>query len=979
MTLLDRFRAQPRHKDPDPAVRLAYVAELPLSERDQILASAREDDDARVRRAAVAKLMDPSALAVVAREDTDEEVRAQGLAMLRDLALEAFEGVTEAEALAAVDALDDQKTLAQIAKTSLRADVGQRALARLTDSRAVASVARQAEVDAVRHAALERVSDRDALLAIALNCDFKDTAVSAVERLSARADLETVANRARNKSAAKRARAIVREADDRAAGEAAAIAARDAVAFATSAAESRTTASQSPAPTAEPIAATPPQALDEAPMPPQAVDQAAARRAEEADLVDAENISAATTAAAPADAGRPSAHAPRALEQPSDHASPVDHPTPSAEIEQPSDHVLPSVEPPTDQASRGIEPAGEHAAGGGEQPGDHGRGAEQLGDHERRDESPVERARDIERRTARLSELVQEMEDAVNDAGLGSARRRVGLVRREWKDVASGMVVDPQLIDRLARAEAQLAGRESQANELEARTRRDALTRLQQLAVRVESLAGRTDVALKSGERALRDLRETLSHVPPLPSRRDYEEIVARLKAAQATLTPTVKELREVADWQRWANIGIQEQLCEKMDALREVADPEEVVRRIRDLQMQWRQASDVPRAQGETLWRRFKAAHDELWARVEALFAAQAAVRADNLAKKIVLCEQAEALADSTSWLQTAAAIKGLQAEWKTVGPVPRGQEKSTWERFRAACDRFFTRRHADLVQRKAVWTENLAKKEALCLKAEAIAESTDWEPAIAGIRRLQAEWKTIGPVKKSRSDAVWQRFRGACDRFYARYTQRHDTDRGERIAAREAICTELERLSAREGESSGDAALPDSKAILAGVRALRARWQREVSTRSIDREHSASLDERFTAAFNAAVKRWPEAFADTELDPDANRKRMEALVKRVEDLAASLTRSDLAADAALSPTDRLASMLKEALAANTIGGKVDIESRYRAAQEELRQAQAGLARIGPIEDAVRRQFVDRFQRAAHRITEAGRPAHVG
>src|SRR5690242_9691763 len=98
-----------------------------------------------------------------------------------------------------------------------------------------------------------------------------------------------------------------------------------------------------------------------------------------------------------------------------------------------------------------------------------------------------------------------------------------------------------------------------------------------------------------------------------------------------------------------------------------------------------------------------------------------------------------------------------------------------------------------------------------------------------------------------------------------------------------------------------------------------------------------------------------------------------MEALVKRVEDLAASLTRWDLAADAALSPTDRLASMLKEALAANTIGGKVDLESRHKAAQDELRQAQASWARIGPVEDTVRRQLVDPFQRAARRITEAG------
>src|SRR4029079_13767050 len=105
---------------------------------------------------------------------------------------------------------------------------------------------------------------------------------------------------------------------------------------------------------------------------------------------------------------------------------------------------------------------------------------------------------------------------------------------------------------------------------------------------------------------------------------------------------------------------------------------------------------------------------------------------------------------------------IKRLQTEWKGIGPVSRGQEKAIWERFRTACDRFFTRRHTDLAQRKALWAENLAKKEALCVKAEALAESSDWEPAAAAIKQLQAEWKTIGAVKKTRSEAIWQRFRG-------------------------------------------------------------------------------------------------------------------------------------------------------------------------------------------------------------------------
>ena len=218
------------------------------------------------------------------------------------------------------------------------------------------------------------------------------------------------------------------------------------------------------------------------------------------------------------------------------------------------------------------------------------------------------------------------------------------------------------------------------------KARRDALARVHHLLSRVEPLVARPDLTLKAAERTLRDLRAALGQMPPLPSKQDYDEAMRRLKAAQSALMPKVVELREVADWQRWANVGIQEQLCEKMEALAAVEDVEQVATTIRDLQQQWRQASDVPRAQGAALWQRFKSAHDAAWTRCEAHFAAQAAVRADNLAKKIALCERAEALADSTSWISTADELKKLQAEWKTIGQVSRGQEKAIWDRFRTA-----------------------------------------------------------------------------------------------------------------------------------------------------------------------------------------------------------------------------------------------------------------------------------------------------
>lgn len=894
MTLLDRFRTQARHRHPDPAVRLAYVDEIPIDERDVIASIAREDEDPRVRRAAVAKLMDAAALGAIARDDRDETVRGQAAEMLRDLALEAFEGVEEAESLEAIDGLTDNRVLAQIAKTAGREIVALRALSRISDTHVLGSIARHATSEAARRGAFERLrGDRGEILGIAMNSEYKDTALAAMDLVTDRAELEQIAARGKNKNAVKRARGTIREADERAAREAAEAAA---------------------------LAST-----QDAPLHPTEI--AGARTSEDLEASAPPN---ASDVVAPADRARAEEEA--VARQRADEAAAT-----RREAAEPSE--------------------AERAA------------------------AAEEARRQAERRELRLAELVDAGVAAAADPDLASARKRFGLTRREWTDLVDGVSVDAALASRFADAESQITARQIEAREADARARREALGRLSHLLGRVESLAAKPDLSLKAADRALRDVRTALTGVPPLPSKQDYDEVLRRLKAAQATLMPKLQELREAAEWQRWANVGIQEELCAKMEALRALDDPEATARQVRELQQQWRQAADVPPAKADALWLRFKAAHDEAWARCETHFVAQAQARAENLARKMALCEKAESMADSTSWIQTAEELKHLQAEWKTIGPVSHGREKAIWDRFRAACDRFFTRRHDDLSKRKTVWAGNLAKKEALIASAEALAESNDWDRAAVQLRRLQAEWRAIGPVKKNRSEAIWQRFRTACDRFFTRHAQRHDVARAERVAAREAICAELEALaspappsadSETAGQPPASETAPPSD-LIAQVRALRSRWQQEIATRGVDPARAHALDGRFAAASAAVLARWPAVFSGTDLDPDANRKRMEALVRRIESLAASLggASATAGADDSLSPTTRLAAMLKEALAANTIGGKVEDDSRWRAAAEEVRQAQASFARIGPVPDEMRRALTDRFQSATRKILD--------
>ena len=939
MALLDRFRAHPGHKNPDAAARLQFVQELPLDEHDLLSEVAREDPDPRVRRAAVAKLMDPAALAAVASSDADEHVRSQALSMLRDIALEAFEGLGEADSLAAVAAIAEPKTLIGVARNASREATSQAALARVTDGHALGSIARHAEHESVRRDAFDRIRDHAELLSVALNSEFKDPTLAAVEQITDRAELDQIAARARNKSASKRARAIVREMDERLAADEKA--ARDAA------------------------AAIPPVVEPDPAEIAEAAQKDAERAREDAKRSEADRLARDAREAA----ARPRVELCERIEQLQGEKALDQLEVATAEWEG-----MPAVEDhqTNDELTRRFERAARAC---------QKRHAEW---------------KDIERRRARLRELAADAERVAVLDDVAAARKQFAAIRREWHDLGAGMIHDPAIAERYTAAQTAFAGRDAAAHDDDQKARREALTRAQQLVGRIEAVAARADLSLKSGERALKEIRTSLGAVPQLPSKKDYEEIVKRLKAAQTALMPKVQELRDVADWQRWANVGIQEQLCEKMEALKALEDPEAIAKQVRDLQQQWRQAADVPRAQGEALWKRFKTAHDEAWTRCEAHFAAQAEARGGNLAKKVALCERAEALAGSTNWIQTADEIKKLQAEWKTIGAVSRGQEKAVWERFRGACDRFFTRRHTDLAERKTVWADNLAKKEALCVQADALKDSTDWDAAAGEMKRLQAEWKTIGPVKKSRSEAMWQRFRGAADHFFARFAQRHDIALGERVAAREAVCQELEALAApvtspqssvspESSVDSPESAISNPQSamdaeppadLMTTVRALRGRWQAEIAARGVDRDRALALDERFAKAFAAVIVRWPAVFGGSDLDPDANRKKMETIVQRIEALAKSIGGpASAGADAALSPTARMAVMLKEALAANTIGGKTDDDSRFRAAADDVRQAQAALSRIGPVPDQVRRALADRFQRATRRIGDATTP----
>ena len=306
---------------------------------------------------------------------------------------------------------------------------------------------------------------------------------------------------------------------------------------------------------------------------------------------------------------------------------------------------------------------------------------------------------------------------------------------------------------------------------------------------------------------------------------------------------PKLHELRELDEWKRFANAAVQEELIARAEALRakypfdkpEELKPDDLdaaAKELHEIQERWKLAADAPRAQAQALWHRYRQAADPVQTHVRKFFAERAQERSANLQLKMSLIERAEALSESTDWAKTAEEFKKIQAEWQAVGPVPRAETRMTWKRFREASDKFFTRRNADLAQRKETWAANLAQKEALIARAEELQMSTEWEKTAAEIRKLQADWKASGPVRRNKSEVVWQRFHTACDTFFERYKRRDQIELEGKQADREAIVAEVE-------------ALPPSRAaetatVLERVRALgrsgisRRRWSGMVRIRS-------------------------------------------------------------------------------------------------------------------------------------------------
>ena len=260
-------------------------------------------------------------------------------------------------------------------------------------------------------------------------------------------------------------------------------------------------------------------------------------------------------------------------------------------------------------------------------------------------------------------------------------------------------------------------------------------------------------------------------------------------------------------------NLEIKTHLCEAAEKLADEADVVSAFHQLQKLHQEFRDTGPVAKELRDEIWARFKAASTAVNRRHQQHFEALKEVEQHNLDQKTVICEIIEAidykeLTNFASWESKTQEVIALQNKWKTIGFAPQKMNVKIFERFRKACDEFFRKKGEFFKSLKEGMNENLEKKRALCEKAEALKDSTDWKATADELTKLQKEWKTIGPVAKKYSDAVWKRFISACDYFFEQKNKATSSQRSVEQENLEQKKNIIEKLNAIDDQMDTEGA---------------------------------------------------------------------------------------------------------------------------------------------------------------------------
>lgn len=322
---------------------------------------------------------------------------------------------------------------------------------------------------------------------------------------------------------------------------------------------------------------------------------------------------------------------------------------------------------------------------------------------------------------------------------------------------------------------------------------------------------------------AFRELQNRWREIGPVPATK-FRDLNDTYQFYVEKFYDMVKINRDLRDLDFKKNLEAKEAFCQAAEKLSENENVVEAFRELQKLHEQWKEFGPVAKEFRDSIWDRLKAATAVINKKYQAYFEGQKEKQQENLAEKTKLCEQVEAIAgkevkSSNEWNTLSTEIEEIQKTWRTIGFATRKENQKIYDRFRAACDNFFTRKREYYSQFKDSMNENMEKKLSLIEQAEALKDSKEWKKTTEALIALQKQWKEIGAVPRKKSEQLWKRFRAACDEFFNERDKnaKPENDFYGNLKAKKALVEEI-----NEYALSGDAAADREAA-----RAFADRWQ--------------------------------------------------------------------------------------------------------------------------------------------------------
>ena len=322
---------------------------------------------------------------------------------------------------------------------------------------------------------------------------------------------------------------------------------------------------------------------------------------------------------------------------------------------------------------------------------------------------------------------------------------------------------------------------------------------------------------------AFRELQNRWKSIGPVPASK-FRDLNDNYQYNVEKFYDMVKINRDLRDLDFKKNLEAKQKFCEFAEKLSENDNVVEAFRELQKLHEQWKEFGPVAKEFRDSIWERFKAATSVINKKYQAYFEDQKEKQQENLEEKTKLCEMTEAIASkevksSNEWNTLSTEIEEIQKKWRTIGFATRKENQKIYDRFRAACDKFFERKREYYAQFKDTMNENMEKKLSLIEQAEALKDSKEWKKTTEALIALQKQWKEIGAVPRKKSEQLWKRFRAACDSFFnERDAQaKPENDYYGNLKAKKALIEEIKAYELSE----------DAAANLAAAKEFAAKWQ--------------------------------------------------------------------------------------------------------------------------------------------------------